>query len=91
MDPASSCQAVRIPICRLYWTDTLLQHRLVVSCSNHTVINVKNPPALSVGENRVYFGLWALMKSPLLLSSDLPSLVPEVIDIINNTDVIAVK
>jgi len=55
------------------------------------VINVKNPPALSVGENRVYFGLWALMKSPLLLSSDLPSLVPEVIDIINNTDVIAVK
>jgi alpha-galactosidase len=55
------------------------------------VINVKNPPALSLGENRVYFCLWALMKSPLLLSSDLPSLVPEVIDIINNTDVIAVK
>jgi hypothetical protein len=71
------------PYCNIVW--------LCRGVSKHTVINVKNPPALSLGENRVYFGLWALMKSPLLLSSDLPSLVPEVIDIINNTDVIAVK
>ena len=35
--------------------------------------------------------MWALMKSPLLLSSDLPSLVPEVVDIINNTEIIAIK
>lgn len=27
-----------------------------------SMINVKNPPALSLGENRVYFGLWAIMK-----------------------------
>jgi hypothetical protein len=71
------------PCCNIVW--------LCRCVSKQTVINVKNPPALSLGENRVYFGLWALMKSPLLLSSDLPSLVPEVIDIINNTDVIAVK
>ncbi len=55
------------------------------------VINVKNPPALSLGENRVYFGLWSLMKSPLLLSSDLPSLTPELLAIVNNTEVIAIK
>jgi len=40
------------------------------------MINIKNPPALSLGENRVYFGLWSLMKAPLLLSSNLPTLVP---------------
>ena len=56
-----------------------------------TVINVKNPPALSLGENRVYFGLWSLMKSPLLLSSDLPSLTPDLLAIVNNTEVIAIK
>lgn len=55
------------------------------------MINVKNPPSLSLGENRVYFGLWALMKAPLLLSSDLPSLVPEVLTIINNTEVIQIN
>ena len=26
------------------------------------MINVKNPPALTLGENRVYFGLWSIMK-----------------------------
>lgn len=68
------------------------------------MINVKNPaPAnatgkdknkpwyLPLGENRIYFGLWAIMKAPLLLSSDLPNLKPEVIAIVNNSDVIAVR
>ena len=31
------------------------------------------------------------MKSPLLLSSDLPSLVPALIQMVNNTEVIAVN
>lgn len=53
------------------------------------MINVKNPPGLSLGENRFYFGIWAIMKAPLLLSSDLPMLIPEVTAIINNTEVIA--
>jgi hypothetical protein len=63
--------------------------------------NPKQPPpassgqgglgAFELGENRVYFGLWALMKAPLLLSADLPSLDQAVIDIVNNTDVIAVN
>ena len=80
------------------------------------MINIKNPPALALGENRVYFGrasatclrgqtglgpapessgacvgLWSIMKSPLLLSSDLPSLVPALIQMVNNTEVIAVN
>ena len=39
----------------------------------------------------MYFGLWSLMKSPLLLSSKLSTLVPELLSIINNTEVIAVN
>ena len=35
----------------------------------------------------VHVGLWAIMKSPLLLSSDLPSLVPALIQMVNNTEV----
>ena len=46
---------------------------------------------LSLGENRVYFGLWAIMKSPLLLSADLPRLAPEVLAIVNNSALIAVN
>lgn len=62
------------------------------------MINVQNPPGslksagqLSLGENRVYFGLWALMKAPLLLSARLPDLIPELLAIINNTEVIAIN
>ena len=45
----------------------------------------------SLGENRVYFGLWAIMKAPLLLSADLPNLIPDLIAIANNTEIIAVN
>ena len=62
------------------------------------MINVGNPSPdgdkgghMTLGESRVYFGLWAIMKAPLLLSSNLPHLVPEVIAIVNNTDIIAVN
>jgi len=55
------------------------------------MIHLQNPPALSLGENRVYFGLWALMKSPLLLSSNLTALRADVLSIANNTAVIAVN
>ena len=62
------------------------------------MINLQNPPgspksagSLSLGENRVYFGLWSLMKAPLLLSAHLPDLVPELLAIANSSDVIAVN
>lgn len=61
------------------------------------MINVQNPPVdgedggLAVGENRIYFGLWAIMKAPLLLSANLPRLVNEIIAIVNNTEVISVN
>jgi len=62
------------------------------------MINLQNPPgspksagSLSLGENRVYFGLWSLMKAPLLLSTHLPDLVPELLAIANSSDVIAVN
>jgi hypothetical protein len=45
----------------------------------------------TVGESRSYFGLWAIMKSPLLLSSNLPELSAELIAIVNNTEVIRVN
>ena len=55
------------------------------------MINVQNPPGMTLGENRLYFGLWAIMKAPLLLSSNLMQLEPEVLDIIKNTEIIAIN
>ena len=60
------------------------------------MINVQNYNAtsgtgLTLGENRIYFGLWALMKAPLLLSADLPALAPAVVAIVNNSGAIAVN
>lgn len=58
------------------------------------MINVRNPSpskeeeGLTLGENRVYFGLWAIMKAPLLISSDLTKLSKGVLEIITNPDVI---
>jgi hypothetical protein len=46
---------------------------------------------LSDGENRVYFGLWAVMKAPLLLSADLPALPASIQAIIANPEVAAVN
>jgi hypothetical protein len=46
---------------------------------------------MTAGENRVYFGLWSIMKSPLLLSADLTALEASVIDIVNNSAVIAIN
>ena len=49
---------------------------------------------LSIGENRVYFGLWSIMKAPLLLSSNLPELnttAPEIIAVVSNPEIVAVN
>eukprot|EP00937_MAST-01D_sp_MAST-1D-sp2_P001136 g1136.t1 len=50
-----------------------------------------NSAKLSAAENRVYFALWAVMKAPLLLSSDLPKLDASLIALANNTELIAVN
>ena len=50
------------------------------------MINVHG--GLTLGENRVYFGLWAIMKAPLLISTDLLNLDRSILDIITNTEVI---
>lgn len=46
---------------------------------------------MTAGENRVYFGLWAIMKAPLLLSADLPALPADLQAIINSPEVILVN
>ena len=46
---------------------------------------------LSDGENRAHFGLWAITKSPLILGSDLRKLTANQIQILSNTEVIAVN
>eukprot|EP00038_Savillea_parva_P009420 m.183415 g.183415 ORF g.183415 m.183415 type:complete len:611 (-) comp15806_c0_seq1:115-1947(-) len=53
------------------------------------MINIRSTDTL--GQSRTYFGLWAIMKSPLLLSSNLPKLSSDLIAIVNNTDIIAVN
>lgn len=48
----------------------------------------------TLGENRAYFGLWAIMKAPLLLSANLPALnasAPAIIAIVSNAEVVAVN
>ena len=56
------------------------------------MINLQNPSedgengGLSLSENRVYFGLWALIKAPLILSANLPTLSAELIAMANNTE-----
>lgn len=42
-------------------------------------------------KNRAWFGLYAIMKAPLLLSSKLPSLHADVLAVANNTEIIAVN
>jgi alpha-galactosidase len=39
----------------------------------------------------VYFGLWVLAKSPLLLSADLAALPASIVQIISNPEVVAVN
>lgn len=46
---------------------------------------------MAPGENRALFGLWALMKAPLLLSANLTALPPELQTIINSPEVIAIN
>ena len=43
------------------------------------------------GENRVLFGLWAIMKAPMLLSADLPTLPASIKAIITSLEVTAVN
>ena len=53
------------------------------------MINVHN--GLTLGENRVYFGLWAIMKAPLLISTDLLNLDKQILDIISNKEIIRIN
>ena len=46
---------------------------------------------MTLGENRVLFGLWALMKAPLLLSADLPHLPADIQQIILSPELIAIN
>ena len=59
------------------------------------MINVQSPDAadgaLTLAENRAYFGLWAIIKAPLLLSANLRELDARVIAVVNNTELIAVN
>jgi alpha-galactosidase len=47
-------------------------------------------PGLSTAETRSQLGLWSMMASPLILSSDVASLSPQSLSILGNKDVIAV-
>ena len=46
---------------------------------------------LTVAESRTHFGLWCLLKSPLLLGCNLLSLRPDVLEIIRNPHAIALN
>ncbi len=46
---------------------------------------------LSVSQSRAQLSLWTIMKSPLIESADLTSTAPELIEVLSNTEVLAVS
>jgi hypothetical protein len=46
---------------------------------------------LTLGEQRAHFALWAVLKAPLLVGSDLRTLAPESLAILTNRDLIAIN
>lgn len=48
-------------------------------------------PHLTLGENRVLFGLWCIMKAPLLLSADLPALPAPIQAVLVSPELIAIN
>lgn len=46
---------------------------------------------LTLNEQRSHFALWALLKSPLMVGTDLASIAPEVLDILLAKEVLAVN
>lgn len=73
-----------------FWLDNDL---LTVGCNDHAVSGTpcdsKTP--LTLTEERTQFSMWAIMASPLILSSDLRYISNNTLDIIGNTEVIAVN
>jgi alpha-galactosidase len=46
---------------------------------------------LTITESRAHFSLWALLASPLMAGNDLRSMSPEIVEILTNSEVIAVN
>ncbi|MEM1247360.1 MAG: glycoside hydrolase family 27 protein [Acidobacteriota bacterium] len=46
---------------------------------------------LTLSENRAHFTLWALMAAPLMAGNDLRAMSEEILDLLTNTDVLAVN
>ena len=46
---------------------------------------------LTIAESRAHFSLWALLASPLMAGNDLRKMQPEIVDILTNSEVIAVN
>jgi len=46
---------------------------------------------MSTAEYRSHFAIWALLKAPLLLSTDVTALTPEALEIVSNAEVIALN
>jgi alpha-galactosidase len=64
----------------------------------HTSGAVNDPDMLEIGnggltdgESRVHFGLWSLMKSPLILGTNLSALTPSKLAIVSNKAVISIN
>ena len=57
---------------------------------NGKCLQVGNP-GMNIHEQRAHFALWALLKSPLLISADLRSIEQESLDILLADELIAVN
>jgi alpha-galactosidase len=48
-------------------------------------------PGLSLAESRAHFSLWCILAAPLMAGNDLRTMTPEILEILNNKDAIAIN
>ena len=60
------------------------------ACALHVLICTTGNNGLSTAECKIQFGMWSMWSAPLLMSNDLKSVSPELKDILQNEEVIAV-
>lgn len=75
----------------LGWNDPDMIHLQNSPPLSKTSTTIQIQAGLTLGQNRVHFGLWSIMKAPLLLSADLPELHSSVFNLMANPEVIAVN
>jgi hypothetical protein len=74
-------------------SDASLEHRVVAMSESRTTLQIGNSQSIAwdIGRARAHFGLWALMKAPLLIGADLRKVESSDLATLKAEEVIAVN